>query len=104
MKRKNLYRGKSVHDGKWDYGYLATPNVIVFEHDPCDIEDLHNHMSIVDPTAVGQYTNLTDKHGTKIFEGDIVKFPNGRIRWVFWGISSFRHTAYGEHARDLDNN
>ena len=48
----------------------------------------------VDPATVGQYTGLTDKNGTKIFEGDIVK------RLFYFGLPvlsvvTFKNGAFG---------
>ena len=73
MKREILFRGKRADNGEWIYGYLIGNNVIVgevvdFDDDYFTTEFWHK----VDPETVGQFTGLTDKNGTKIFDGGII--------------------------------
>ena len=82
--REILFRGKENPSGEWIEGFLVGN---------CHIGDWVTCTPIHSKT-VGQFTGLTDKNGTKIFEGDILKWDD--IEWgsehlelVEWNYSLF---------------
>lgn len=96
MNREHEFRG---FDGtKWYYGDLEYNR-------KTDVARIHTYgedgsyccQYTVDPDTVGEFTGMRDKHGKKIFEGDVVEVTSIR-----YGYEDFKKKMLCEIVYDND--
>lgn len=106
--REILFRGKTILEGEWVYGFLFITRKGKYNIKWYDPHFGSSNTSEVYPESVGQFTGFKDMHGNKIFEGDIIyarhtndgSLTKGTVNFLN-GCFCVQYNNYNNPAMDL---
>lgn len=102
--REILFRGKTISDAKWCYGYY------IRREDHHYIYPVESGFSMeIYPDTLGQFTGMLDAVGNKIFEGDYIELDS-EVKNIFdisdgdvrYSRGGFFVGSYGNSLRSLN--
>jgi hypothetical protein len=105
--RQNNYRGKTLDNNKWVYGYLielplnTSGEVNYAKFIYCPLKD--KYYEVIEE-SIGQYTGITNSDGNGIYEGDIVLSRNTFNNLVVvWGEDECGFSLRNTNNKDWDS-
>ena len=106
--REILFRAKCIDNGEWVYG-VPIKKALVGSHDgyypkiipECDGRHQTVYSTAIKEETIGQYTGLKDVHGTRIFEGDVVKVYDVYCNETVVGVVEFCDGSFRIYDKDF---
>jgi hypothetical protein len=102
--REIKFRGKSIDNEKWNYGYLCNNNLIGTFNPATQLEDVDK----IIPKTISQYINYKDLNQEELYDGDIVYYH--RHEGIYWndkiiyklGVICWNDKALGFRIQPID--